>query len=70
MGFPVGSIVWALEVYIGVAMAHSSWVQAEAESSRSYAQHLAEEKMALLVKVEQEFFSSAIVNADAPVIVF
>ncbi|GKD86788.1 hypothetical protein Tco_1357942, partial [Tanacetum coccineum] len=27
MGFPVGSIVWALEVYIGVAMAHSSWVQ-------------------------------------------
>ncbi|GJU00532.1 hypothetical protein Tco_1110870 [Tanacetum coccineum] len=28
--------------------------QAEAESSRSYAQHLAEEKMALLVKVEQE----------------
>ncbi|GJR82806.1 hypothetical protein Tco_0153591 [Tanacetum coccineum] len=27
---------------------------AEAESSRSYAQHLAEEKMALLVKVEQE----------------
>ncbi|GJR91522.1 hypothetical protein Tco_0215533 [Tanacetum coccineum] len=27
--------------------------QAEAESSRSYAQHLAEEKMALLVKVEQ-----------------
>ncbi|GKA31951.1 hypothetical protein Tco_0718318, partial [Tanacetum coccineum] len=29
-------------------------VQAEAESSRSYAQKLAEEKMALLVKVEQE----------------
>ncbi|GJR05684.1 hypothetical protein Tco_0528668 [Tanacetum coccineum] len=28
--------------------------QAEAESSRSYAQNLAEEKMALLVKVEQE----------------
>ncbi|GJU16351.1 hypothetical protein Tco_1144317 [Tanacetum coccineum] len=28
--------------------------QAEAESARSYAQHLAEEKMALLVKVEQE----------------
>ncbi|GJS67309.1 hypothetical protein Tco_0681873 [Tanacetum coccineum] len=27
MGFPVGSIVWALEVCIGVAMAHSSWVQ-------------------------------------------
>ncbi|GJU45895.1 hypothetical protein Tco_1203161 [Tanacetum coccineum] len=28
MGFPVGSIVWALEARIGVAMAHSSWVQA------------------------------------------
>ncbi|GKG32284.1 hypothetical protein Tco_0427234, partial [Tanacetum coccineum] len=28
--------------------------QAEAESSRSYAQNLAKEKMALLVKVEQE----------------
>ncbi|GJU45900.1 hypothetical protein Tco_1203166 [Tanacetum coccineum] len=27
MGFPVGSIVWALEARIGVAMAHSSWVQ-------------------------------------------
>ncbi|GKA25191.1 hypothetical protein Tco_0711224 [Tanacetum coccineum] len=27
MGFPVGSIVWALEARIGVAMDHSSWVQ-------------------------------------------
>ncbi|GKB48673.1 hypothetical protein Tco_0899426 [Tanacetum coccineum] len=27
MGFPVGSIVWALEARIGVAMAYSSWVQ-------------------------------------------
>ncbi|GJX55049.1 hypothetical protein Tco_0284946 [Tanacetum coccineum] len=33
--------------------------QAEAESSRSYAQKLAEEKMALLVKVEQERANSA-----------
>ncbi|GJT71298.1 hypothetical protein Tco_1030584 [Tanacetum coccineum] len=33
--------------------------QAEAESSRSYAQKLAEEKMALLVKVEQERADSA-----------
>ncbi|GJX47320.1 hypothetical protein Tco_0272510 [Tanacetum coccineum] len=33
--------------------------QAEAESSRSYAQNLAEEKMALLVKVEQERANSA-----------
>ncbi|GJZ61341.1 hypothetical protein Tco_0617478 [Tanacetum coccineum] len=33
--------------------------QAEAESSRSYAQKLAEEKMALLVKVEQERVNSA-----------
>ncbi|GJZ19966.1 hypothetical protein Tco_0556556 [Tanacetum coccineum] len=33
--------------------------QAEAESSRSYAQNLAEEKMALLVKVEQERADSA-----------
>ncbi|GJR81432.1 hypothetical protein Tco_1167003 [Tanacetum coccineum] len=32
MGFPVGeSIVWALEVCIGVAMAHSSWVQVSFE---------------------------------------
>ncbi|GKG56018.1 hypothetical protein Tco_0577093, partial [Tanacetum coccineum] len=33
--------------------------QAEAESSRSYAQNLAEEKMALLVKVEQEHADAA-----------
>ncbi|GKF52907.1 hypothetical protein Tco_0159817, partial [Tanacetum coccineum] len=33
--------------------------QAEVESSRSYAQKLAEEKMALLVKVEQERADSA-----------
>ncbi|GJW82833.1 hypothetical protein Tco_0155978 [Tanacetum coccineum] len=33
--------------------------QAEAESSRSYAQNLAEEKMALLVKVEQERVDAA-----------
>ncbi|GJV42801.1 hypothetical protein Tco_1427337 [Tanacetum coccineum] len=31
MGFPVGSIVWALEARIGVAMAHSSWVQCYTE---------------------------------------
>ncbi|GKB45967.1 G-type lectin S-receptor-like serine/threonine-protein kinase CES101 [Tanacetum coccineum] len=29
MGVPVGSIVWALEARIGVAMAHSSWVQVQ-----------------------------------------
>ncbi|GJW81005.1 hypothetical protein Tco_0144980 [Tanacetum coccineum] len=44
-------------------MGHSGiWLadaQAEAESSRSYAQKLAEEKMALLVKVEQERANSA-----------
>ncbi|GJY31433.1 hypothetical protein Tco_0414928 [Tanacetum coccineum] len=40
--------------------------QAEAESSRSYAQHLAEEKMALLVKVEQERADAAKIQGELP----
>ncbi|GKF71468.1 hypothetical protein Tco_0207582 [Tanacetum coccineum] len=50
MGFPVGSIVWALEARIGVAMAHASWVQEKVllVQAQANGQVLHEEELAFL----------------------
>ncbi|GJU41440.1 hypothetical protein Tco_1194397, partial [Tanacetum coccineum] len=60
-GMPVDQLMEEFDMVTAqqAALAQLADAQAEAESSRSYAQKLAEEKMALLVKVEQERANSA-----------
>ncbi|GJX92488.1 hypothetical protein Tco_0345814 [Tanacetum coccineum] len=55
-GMPVDQLMEEFDMVTAqqAALVGASESKAEAESSRSYAQNLAEEKMALLVKVEQE----------------
>ncbi|GJW94771.1 hypothetical protein Tco_0174443 [Tanacetum coccineum] len=57
-------------VAISAGGAAEAKCRAEQESSRSHAQKLAEEKMALLVKVEQERANSADYKASCPLAVF
>ncbi|GJW36278.1 hypothetical protein Tco_0059198 [Tanacetum coccineum] len=55
-----GVLIWLLLAHqVALRVAVTAESKAEAESSRSYAQNLAEEKIALLVKVEQERVDAA-----------
>ncbi|GKB90538.1 hypothetical protein Tco_0962810, partial [Tanacetum coccineum] len=59
-GMPVDQLMEEFDVSLGASRAGgAAESKAEAESSRSYAQKLAEEKMALLAKLEQERAKSA-----------